>query len=350
MTRNSTLADSTGVLADAAAVPRFLHVLNGDSVRGTLERSAVSGTLAVYADVLHEGPVPPGAGTAAWRETRSRFLSSASTYPDVLRRYEEWDAQMDAFRDYDEVVLWFEHDLFDQLLLLKHLDWFSRQTLGRTTLSLICIGEFPGYEPFHGLGQLDADQLTSLLGTRQPVTSEQLTLGSRAWRAFTASDPTELDAIAQREVEGLPFVAGALRRFIDEYPASDTGLPRTEREILALIADGPMTPERLFVAEQRREERVFMGDAPFWDRVVGLAAGPSPLVSLDVAPNGALPPGAVSITEAGRSVLDGRADWISLDGYDRWLGGVHLTAALGGDVAWRRDPATDRLVRGGDAR
>ena len=73
--------------------------------------------------------------------------------------------RLEAFADYDEVVLWFEHDLFDQLLLIRHLDWFSRRDLGRTKLSLICIGEFPGFEPFHGLGQLDADQLTSLLGT-----------------------------------------------------------------------------------------------------------------------------------------------------------------------------------------
>ena len=344
---SASLRDSADVLDDATTVPRFLHVLNGDSVRGTLEHSDVPGTFAVYADVLHEGPVPQQTGTAAWRETRSRFLSSSNAdYPDVLRRYEEWDARMEAFGDYDEVVLWFEHDLFDQLLLLKHLDWFSRRPLGRTRLSLICIGEFPGFEPFHGLGQLDADQLTSLLGTRQPVTSDQLTLGSRAWWAFTASDPSELDAIAQRDFEGLPFVSGALRRLVEEYPARGTGLPRTERAILELLAEQPMSPERLFVAEQRREERVFMGDAPFWDHVLGLSAGATPLVSLDIQSNGrVLPAGTVSITDAGRAVLDARADWIRLDGFDRWLGGVHLTAALGGDVAWRRDPATGRLYR-----
>jgi RNA polymerase sigma factor (sigma-70 family) len=348
MTRDSSsLPESADVLDDSVTVPRFLHVLNGDSVRVTLERSDVPGTFAVYADVLHEGPVPQVTGTAAWREARSRFLSSADVpSPDVLRRYEEWDARMEAFREYDEVVLWFEHDLFDQLLLLKHLDWFSRRPLGRTRLSLICIGEFPGFEPFHGLGQLDPDQLTSLLGTRQPVAAGQLTLGSRAWWAFTAANPSELDELAQHDVDGLPFVAGALRRFVEEYPSRDTGLPRTERESLALLVDGPRSPEALFLAVQRREERVFMGDTTFWDRVLVLAAGPTPLVLVDAEPDGrALPAGIVTITDAGRDVLAGRADWIHLDGFDRWLGGVHLTAPLGGDVAWRRDPATGRLYQ-----
>ena len=107
-----------------------------------------------------------------------------------------------------------------------------------------------------------------------------------------------------------------------------------------------MTPAQVFVAEQTREERVFMGDTTFWDRVCELAAGPTPLVLLDIQPNGrALPDGTVAITDAGRATLDGRADWVHLDGFDRWLGGVHLTAALGGEVAWRRDPSTGRLYR-----
>ena len=71
------LAASRDVLDDGPAPPRFLHVLNGDSVRGTLEQSQVPGAFAVYADVLHEGPVPAATGTQPWRETRARFLAGA---------------------------------------------------------------------------------------------------------------------------------------------------------------------------------------------------------------------------------------------------------------------------------
>jgi hypothetical protein len=39
------------------------------------------------------------------------------------------------------------------------------------------------------------------------------------------------------------------------------------------------------------------------------------------------PRGEVALTEAGREVLSGRADQIRLNGIDRWMGGVHLTAA-----------------------
>ena len=257
---------------------------------------------------------------------------------------ERWDQQLASFPDYDEVVLWLEHDLFDQLLLVRHLDWFSRQPMRRTRLSLICIGEFPGFEPFHGLGQLDEVQLASLLGTREPVSTEQLTLGRAAWDAFTAPDPTRLDAAANDASQSvLPFLAGALHRFIEEYPAVGDGLPRTERHILELLADGESSLAELFRAYQKTEERVFMGDTTFWRRVRELAAGPAPLVW--IKGDASEPPhGHVELTDAGRAVRAGEADWVRLNGVDRWFGGVRLQAPVGGEVPWRYDRATGRLV------
>ncbi len=330
----------------------MLHVLNGDSPAGTLRQSGVSGDIAVWPDALTDGPVPANADDETWRAVRARFLADSFrlAFDDALRLYERADAAIGRFRDYDEVVLWFEHDLFDQLLLLRHLDWFGRQSLGATRLSLICIGEFPGVEPFHGLGQLSAPQLGSLMGTRQPVTIEQTVLGRRAWAAFVGDDPTQLEQLLAEDTSALPFLAGALRRHLEEFPDTKTGLPRTERQILDLLARtqpgethtsgtamAPMTPAALFRASQQLEERVYMGDWSFWLRVRALADGS--LVALDVehARGPSLPEGSVSITDVGLAVLTGREDWIQLAGFDRWLGGVHLTAAPGGRVRWRWD-------------
>src|SRR5215204_2433296 len=331
------------VLDEHTAVPRLLHVLNGDSVRMTLEHSSVPGAFVPYADILHEGPVPATTQPATWRETRARYLAASGyvSYTDALRTYERWDAQLASFEDYDEIVLWFEHDLFDQLLLVRHLDWCSRRDLGRTLLSLICIGEYPGYEPFHGLVQL-----ASLLGTRAPVTPDQLSLGRRAWAAFTGDDPSALDAIAHEDTSRtLPFLSGALHRFLEEYPALGSGLPRTERHILEMVSRERMSPGALFRAAQQHEERVFMGDSTFWHRLRLLGTGDVPLIALDVPSwdGPELPSGTISITEAGRAVLAGGVDAIRLRGFEKWLGGTYLHAAPGGDVPWRYDPAAGRL-------
>lgn len=334
------------VLSDQPLVPRMLHVLNGDCTRGIMERSDIPGTYTVWADVLHEGPVPADVDDDQFREVRLRYLGLMDRWvksDEGRAQYRAWDERLASFADYDEVVLWFEHDLFDQLILIRHLDWFARRDLGRTTLSLICIGEFPGIEGFAGLGQLAPDQLASLLGTRQRVTVRQTELARAAWRAFTSSDPTSIERVLDRDTSALPFLAGALTRFLEEYPAVGSGLPRTERQILDGLTRGITTPVDLFRDSQRLEERIFMGDATFWLRLEQLASGPRPLVRLTGQPtHRAFPKGEVALTDDGRRVAAGEADWIALDGIDRWLGGVHL---VGHDVPWRWDARARRLVR-----
>ena len=195
---------------------RLLHILNGDSVRRTLERSEVPGTFGVWADALHEGPVPAGLSPEQFRDVRSRFWAGQAwgmTYEMAMDMHRRWDESLASFSKYDEVVMWFEHDLFDQLLLIHHLDFYAQLEMGQTRLSLICIGDYPGVERFIGLGQLNEDQLASLLGTRQQVTPQQLILGRNAWRAFTSPDPTQLEQLLHADTSALPFLAGALRRF-----------------------------------------------------------------------------------------------------------------------------------------
>ena len=68
---------------------------------------------------------------------------------------------------YDELVLWFEHDLFDQLNLIQVLDWIHRHVPAGKPVSLVSIGAFPGHPDFKGLGELAPDDMASLLATRQ---------------------------------------------------------------------------------------------------------------------------------------------------------------------------------------
>lgn len=327
----------------APRATRMMHVLNGDATREKMERSEIPGTLAVWADVLHEGPVPADLDDDQLREVRARFGASRGwgSYDDMLAYLRSWDEGLDTYADYEEVVLWFEHDLFDQLALIRHLDWFARRDLGDTALSLICIGEFGGVEPFHGLGQLTPNQLASLLDTRERVTVRQIELARRAWKAFRSADPASIVRVLERDTAPLPFLAGALRRFLEEYPSVRSGLPRTERQILELLSRGITSPVELFRAAQPLEERVFMGDWTFWTRLEELARGPHPLVELSAPlPRESLPAGTVTLTDSGRRVLAGEADWIALDGIDRWLGGVHLE---GHAVPWRWNADAARL-------
>src|SRR5258708_8938107 len=306
----------------------ILHVTNGDSARVLLERSGVPGTVIAWPDVLHDGPVPLVTGEE-WILTRSRYLASAGggSLEDILDYDRRGDAALESSADHEEVVFWFEHDLFDQLLLLRHLWWMGAR--GATRFSLVCGQEY--------LGLLRPDEFPPRFEARQPITAEQIRIGTRAWEAFTADDPMGLLPFPAEGHAGLPYLRAAIRRQPEEFPSTMNGLARSERQILQERSEGLRTAEEAFVEASRLEDDIFMGDTSFWTIVRRLAEGRHPLVQVDVHPcPGRLPVGTLPLTIDGEPVLSGRADHVALNGLDRWLGGTHLTSAR----YWRWTGAT----------
>jgi hypothetical protein len=314
----------------------MLHILNGDSMRMGIERSGIPGSFVVWPDILYEGPTPLTTGEE-WIAARARHLSgvSGSSVDEIAGGYRRNDGVLESFRDHDETVFWLEHDLFDQLLLIRHLWWLKQRGVEgvdgaeraarAVKTSLVCHHTY--------LGPLKPDAFPPLFAGRQAITNAQLELGSRAWIAVCGSDPSRLVPFATEPSTHLLFLAPALRRFLEEYPSAANGLSRTERQILNAASDGPITINRAFRASAELEEAIFMGDSSFFAIVDALAAGRHPLLTIgedsEQVRNAA--ERTIRLTDTGRAVLSGRADHIALNGIDRWLGGVHLTAPRG----WR---------------
>jgi len=308
-----------------------LHITNGDSVQ--IRDTGLEGDVLTWKDALHEGPVPAGLTLDELRPVRGHYLASLDhlSEAEILADFERRDRTLVEFRERSEVVLWFEHDLYDQLQLLQILDWFSRADRGATRLSLISTDTY--------LGSLRPEQLLPLYPTRREATAAQLDVASRAWSAFCAPDPRGLVPLARDAVPELPYLPGAFDRHLEEFPATVNGLSRTERQILEAVEGGASSAAALFSACQKREERIFMGDLIFFAFVRRLASVTVPLLRL-LDPQGdhaAFGKSQVEITPRGSAVLHNAADHILLNGIDRWLGGVHLYCQPGGpqNAVWR---------------
>jgi hypothetical protein len=331
----------------------MLHITDGESVAGTLRESGAPGIVTIYGDLLYEGPAPAGLSSEAWRETRARYLSETGhlTLEEARRYLETFEDTLAAIPNHGETVLWLDYRLSDQLILIKLLDWFSRRNPGRAKLSLICVGSFAGVDDFAGLGQLTANQLTSLADTRVEVSAAQFRVARAAWDAFTSADPTAIERVIETGVSALPFLAAALRRHLEQFPSVDNGLSRTEHQALSVLRErGSLPGRRLFLAVQRMEEPLFMGDLSFLRILIDLASARHPLIHTgDARPvpgDGArtfetISP--VAISEHGLRVFEGRDDHIRLNGIDRWLGGTHLQESSA--AAWRWNRADARLAR-----
>jgi hypothetical protein len=300
-----------------------LHITNGESV--SLPQTGLPGQVIYWNDTLHDGPVPRGLPLQELSRVRERFLAEFFGMPPAGVSFVRRDQAIANFRDHEEVVLWFEHDLYDQLQLIQILDWFSHQDLDRTRLSLISVDTY--------LGHMQPEQLRPLFETRHSVTAAELKTARAAWDAFCSSDPTGLAALVDSDTSALPFLRDALLRHLQQFPALHNGLSRAERQILQLTEAGLSEFRELFPAAQKLEEHIWMGDSTFHQYLGGLTGVRHPLLGSVNA--------GFETTAFGRQVYEGREDHIRANGINRWLGGVHLCE---GAPVWRWDEAA-RIIR-----
>jgi hypothetical protein len=312
-----------------------IHFTNGDSVGGTLREAVPAGEIVVCADPLHEGPCEAGLTPDAFDEARVRYLAGHdyAALADIRAAFDVRARAIERAATEDEVVLWFEHDLFDQLNLLWLVDRLQCARVSMDRVRLIVIGEFPGVDPFHGLGQLTAPELASLFPARAPATEGQLSYAADAWAAVCAPTPDGMAALADQTSAPLPFVPAAIRRLLEELPGRLDGLSRTERQGLGAFATGATTLEEAFQVQALQEPAIFLGDLPFFRAMRGLADAEVPLLTIEG--------NRVALTAEGVLVLAGDADHAALNGLDRWVGGTHVT---GRTPRWRWDPERGQIA------
>jgi hypothetical protein len=316
---------------------RLLHVANGHATTMLIEAAGIPGACSIWADPLHDGPVPGELSDTALLDVRARFLSGDGDAPanpaNDLRRWRQAIAQHDA---YDELVLWYEHDLFDQLNLIQVASWIRERVPRERTVSLVCIGTFPGRPDFRGLGELEPADIPPLFERREPVGEAQYALAARAWSAFRGATPIALDELRSSDMSALPFLGPALTRFLEEYPWTTDGLSRTERRLLHLAGAGPIELRVAFPRMHQGERAYYITDTSLVELADALAATTPPLLTVSRER-----PYSFAITDAGRAVLEGRLDRVDC-GLDRWLGGVHLRR---GADPWRWDGARGAMTR-----
>ena len=330
----------------------MLHIVNGDSVGTKLKEGGITGDILVWREIYTEGPVFAQPELPTCRAARGQYLENVLGIPQQHWQEvsEEQEKQLAGLRQHDEIVLWFEHDLFDQTMLSFLLHRLAGLESSHAKLYLLSINAYPGIPLFHGLGQLTTEQLIGLIGTWQEVSAQQLLLGKRAWEAFVSDTPEAIARLLQEDTSVLPYLHDALQLHLARFPSVQNGLGIVEQTTLELLMNGVDTPMQLFSQTGDRLHALGMGDIQYWLCLRRLSEGMHPLLSFEedvIIPKLNDSPETflhtkVSLTELGHKVAGNRADWISLNSIDTWYGGVRL---VGNSPAWRWDANRSAIVR-----
>jgi hypothetical protein len=301
-----------------------LHITNGDSVLYLFRKAGLTGTHIAWRDALQEGPVPYGDLEDVSRVRADYASARGYGHPIAIHReFEQRDAAFRKAGEYDEIVLWFEHDLYDQLQLMQILSAMASPAFDSSRVSLVQSDQY--------LGMLDAQELMALYPKRRTLSDGASANAVDAWGALTAEAPDELARLASAERVGLPHVRAAFARLLEEFPAIGDGLSRSQRQAMIAIVRAPATREDVFRRAEAQEEAPFMGESQFYAMLEDLASATNALLVRDgekYAP-----------TALGKRIVDGEANWMREAQPERWIGGTHLTPS----TPWRYDHATKRL-------
>ncbi len=298
-----------------------LNITNGDSAVSIMKAANIPGDFLPWRDVLHDGPVPAGLSLEKLSQLRSEFISERGwgKVNEIQHSFIERDNVLKSFQQYDKIILWFEHDLYDQLQILQIVDWFYLNTTENSNLSIICTEQY--------LGMLSAKQMKSLFKFEQSITTAHLLLAHQAWTAFCSDTPEQWFSLLTLNTSVLPFLHGAVQRQLEEYPSHANGLSRTAFTALKIISEGEKTPGKIFHLYQQTEQIKFLGDSSFWIILNELLAGENPLILSSLGGKiiqPLTPKQKLSVTTIGKEVLSNQRNWLDLTQLDRWIGGVHL--------------------------
>ncbi|MBV1880102.1 MAG: hypothetical protein KUG82_00615 [Pseudomonadales bacterium] len=304
----------------------ILNITNGDCAVEIMKKAAIPGAFLPWRDLLHEGPVPAELSLEELSKVRAQYIIDRNwgKPQEIIDSFIERDNVLKSFRKYEKVILWFEHDLYDQLQIIQILDWFHQNWVHQkcadeVELSIICTEQY--------LGRLSPEEIKKLIQYEERITEAHLELSSQAWSAFRSSSPEEWWGLLNTDTSALPFLKGAIVRLLEEYPSCSNGLSRTADQALRVVSEGVHGPGKIFSGCQELEERVFLGDSSFWVILQELLESSPALLTLSNGKKLNSPitkDQELTITPVGLEVFSGKRNWLEFTNLDRWVGGVHL--------------------------
>ena len=309
----------------------ILHLRCGTDIRDSLRDAAIPGEFLEWVDPICQGPVL-ALPEPEYLERRRAWISAAWDVPraEIDGKLRAMSSLPGLLEPHAEVCLWFEHDLYDQSILIQVLAALAESRELWPRLRIVSIDRHPQVRRFVGLGQLKPDLLGPLYQQRVPLPPEAFELAKRAWDAWREPTPDRLRREDWRS-DALPFLANAITRHLDEFPRDDDGLGLTQRLTLRAIADAQASQGHGYAMEifgrlySELDPTPWLGDTMWWAYLRELAAGPSPAIEM----LGDFPAEHLTLTPFGRAVLHGDQHWLRVagptsNGPSRWRGGVEI--------------------------
>ncbi|CAM1353329.1 MULTISPECIES: DUF1835 domain-containing protein [Tenacibaculum] len=248
----------------------ILHITNGDSTTQVLNKLNFNGSIITWREMLCEGKTSIDVGSENFWKTRFDFLKSSykvskKTFIDyTLKEYRNLCNQ----KQQDEIVLWFEYDLFCQVNMLAVISWLKRYRKGRK-ISLVCSGEIEGKKGLFGLGQLTNTELKEHYNKRVVLTQDDIEYADYIWQLYCSDSPLRLETVHQyNPMSPFVYLEAAIKAHIQRFPSIKNGLNKIENSILEIANQQHFKNKNELVGSILASQEVYgFGDTQYFNKL-----------------------------------------------------------------------------------
>ncbi len=289
-----------------------LHITNGDSFTERLKQLNLKGDIITWREMLCEGKTETNVGSESFWKTRFDFLHKNYKITKtwfVEKTLKEYRSLCN-HKQQDQIILWFEYDLFCQINMLAVLSWLKTHRR-YADISLVCSGNEDDTDKYYGLSELSDEQLLKLYEKRVHLSQNDIEYADYVWQLYCSDNPIRLENLIDFENYQFEYLADAIKVHLKRFPTIKNGLNELENRILRITEEEKPKSKKALLGKVLQNQGFYgFGDTQY-ERIVGTL---SPLFSSF---------NPVKLSKKGKEILDGQTSYYSQirDG-ETYLGGA----------------------------
>ncbi len=246
---------------------KTVHILNGDSTADIIKDSGVSGDLIIWREMLCEGPLSNHVGHDEFWGLRYAYfenelkVSKLDYYDKVIKQL----IPIEDLTHFDEVVLWFEYDLFCQVNLMGLCTYLLNYYSKSLTYYLVCVGQEKNSESLLTLSDYSPATYLRLYEERVKLSRYDLLFAKECWEQYVKNNNQELKGFNFKKNGKFKYFHLAMNQHLKRFPESSK-LNQIDKKILETIQSNEFS-ERDILKElliwQRKETVYGFGDLQY---------------------------------------------------------------------------------------
>lgn len=244
----------------------ILHITNGDTTTNYLKKLNFSGDFITWREMLCEGKTTTDVGSETFWKTRFEFFKTS--YKISKQKFINYTVKeyrnLCKKKDSNEIVLWFEHDLFCQINMLAVISWLKRYRKGYQ-ISLVCSGKVDNSNNLLGLSELNSSQIQQHFKNRIELTQDDIEYADYIWQLYCSDSPLRLETVYKfNPMSPFQYLETAIKAHLQRFPSIENGLNKVENTILKTAENQVLLSKKQLVTTLIKDEKVYgFGDIQY---------------------------------------------------------------------------------------